>query len=74
MNEQTYFGLTGRGKTENHEIARLIEDYQAGDWDSFEDLVYRFGIVEDEIRGIIERVLPTKPIKKPRIIYRKSKI
>lgn len=74
MNERAYLGLTGCSKIENEDIARLIEDYQAGDYDRFEDLVYRFGIGEDEIRGIIERVLPTKPIKKPRIIYRKSKV
>lgn len=55
-------------------IAQIVQDYVTRDFDAFSDLVYRYGVEESELRQIIADVLQTKPINKPRIVFKKSKI
>lgn len=67
-------GFVGRSKITNDTIAKIVQDYVTKDFDSFDDLVYRYGVEENELREIIESVFPTQAIIKPTILYFKSKL
>lgn len=74
VNEDAYMGFVGRSKITNYTKSQIVEAFYTRDFDSFEDLIFRFGVEENELRELIEEVLQTKPINKPRIVFKKSKI
>ena len=61
MEEEVYFQLQGRRKKQQprHIIARIIRDYSNHDYDSLLDLTYRYGLKIEEIKEVIELVLPS---------------
>ena len=76
MDEANYMGLAypGFSRTPNDTIALLIEDYVNHNYDAFSDLVYRYGLSEDEINVLIKRVLNNEPIKNLKFYFFKSKV
>jgi len=75
MDESTYFGLNGiRTRPSNDIIARLIEDYSNNDYIHLEDLSLRYGLNMNELKEVIESVLPSKELIKPVVIVRQSAV